>query len=458
MISSSTRTDEASAVRGYRAVWRWHFFAALWTAPFLIILTLTGAIYLFDREIDGWWHRGIQSVDAGVQPLSLARQEGIVLAAYRGGTISRVRMPRTGGEAAVWNLTAADGAEKDVYLDPYRGRISGTVDPALQPMNIVRKIHATLLGGDTGGYIVELVACWALVMMVTGIWLWWPRRWTVRGVFLPRFAARGRRFWRDLHSIPLIFNAAFVIFLILTGLPWSAFWGVQFARIGQVVPFVAASPNFGAPPETTGKPALDPHAAHRQDPDSAKIPWVIKHMPMPMPHGMGHRRVGMAEVEAMLPRLDRAQYGGGVRIFYPKGPAGVFMISYVPDKAEGQRTIYVDPGTGRMIGNIGWADYSPVAKAVEWGVMTHMGREYGRANQIANLVACLILVAGVVAGLILWWRRRPSGGLGAPERISGDRLPSSVKAMMVGMAILFPLVGLSMLAVMVVGKLFASRA
>ena len=38
----------------YRTIWRWHFYAALWTAPLLIVLTLTGVIYLFDRELDGW--------------------------------------------------------------------------------------------------------------------------------------------------------------------------------------------------------------------------------------------------------------------------------------------------------------------------------------------------------------------------------------------------------------------
>jgi uncharacterized iron-regulated membrane protein len=356
-----------------------------------------------------------------------------------------VRLPHAAGEAAVWNVTTAQGDIRDVYVDPYRGTVTGSANPSTQPMNVVRDLHGTLLGGEIGSHVVELVACWTLVMMATGIWLWWPRKWKTKGVFVPRLATSGRRFWRDLHAIPSIFNAVFVILLVLTGLPWSAFWGPQFAKIGEVMPFVAASPNFKAPPKADGSMGADPHAAHKQmaaaDPDSAKIPWTIKHVHEPQ--GSGQGKGGIADIEAQLPKLDRAGFGGGVRIFYPKGESGVFMISYVPDKAEGQRTIYVDPGSGRIIGNIGWADYSPTAKAVEWGVMTHMGRQYGLPNQIANLVVCLTLVASIAAGLTLWWRRRPKG------EMAGDRMPGGMKALLTALAILFPLVGATMVPVIV---------
>ncbi|WP_374411226.1 PepSY-associated TM helix domain-containing protein [Novosphingobium colocasiae] len=453
MTSAATEADEGTVAHGYRSVWRWHFYAALWTAPLLVILTLTGAIYLFDREFDGWWNRDIQTVAAGPASLSLARQEVVVRAAFPGGEISRVRLPHSAGEAAVWNVTTAQGAIRDVYVDPYRGQITGTADPATQPMNVVRDLHGTLLGGEIGSHVVELVACWTLVMMATGIWLWWPRKWKARGVFVPRLATRGRRFWRDLHAIPSIFNAVFVILLVLTGLPWSAFWGPQFAKIGEVIPFVAASPNFKAPPKADGSTGADPHAAHQQmaaaDPDSAKVPWTMRHIHQP--HGSGHGAVGIADIEALLPKLDRARFGGGVRIFYPRDKDGVFMISYVPDKAEGERTIYVDPGSGRILGNIGWADYSPTAKAVEWGVMTHMGRQYGLPNQIANLAVCLTLVAGIAAGLTLWWKRRPQGQLAAPQLKTGDRMPGGVKALLAVLAILFPLVGATMVPVLAWG-------
>ncbi len=456
--------DEPVRPHGYRAVWRWHFYAALWTAPLLIVLTLSGAIYLFDREIDAWWNRSVQTVApatgpaTGHAPLPLAQQEALVLAAHPQAKVLRVRLPFAANEAAIWTVRGADGSARDVYLDPGRGMVTGERDPAFQPTNLVRKVHGTLLGGEIGSHVVELVACWTLVMMATGVWLWWPRRWKARGVFVPRLGAGGRRMWRDLHAIPSIFNAVCVILLVLTGLPWSAFWGTQFAKLGEAVPFIAPSPNFHAPPEADGKPAADLHAMHTmtaKPPEDPKLPWTIRHSMMPQ--GSGSGMTGIARIEALLPLLDRAQFGEGVRILYPQGAKGVFTVSYVPDKAEGQRTLYVDPGTGRLLGNVGWADYSPVAKAVEWGTMTHMGRQYGLANQLANLVVCFLLIGSVTAGLVLWWRRRPQGELGAPALQPGDRMPGGVKALLAALAVLFPLVGATMLPILVWGRLSPQR-
>ena len=36
----------------YRALWRWHFFAGLICAPIVILLAVTGALYLFKDEIN----------------------------------------------------------------------------------------------------------------------------------------------------------------------------------------------------------------------------------------------------------------------------------------------------------------------------------------------------------------------------------------------------------------------
>ena len=39
-------------VSHYQRIWRWHFYAGLFVAPFLILLSLTGIIYLFQPQLD----------------------------------------------------------------------------------------------------------------------------------------------------------------------------------------------------------------------------------------------------------------------------------------------------------------------------------------------------------------------------------------------------------------------
>lgn len=457
----------------YRAVWRWHFYAGLLCAPVLLLLSLTGAIYLFDREIDGWWNRDLQRVAVGAVALPLATQEAALVAAYPGASIGRVRLPDAPDEGARWFLRDAEGRGRLVFVDPYSARVLGDVDPAWQPTTIARDLHGNLLMGSIGSHLVELTACWTLVMLVTGVVLWWPKRWKARGVLWPRLRTGGRRLWRDLHAIPSAVNAVLVAFLILSGLPWSAFWGVQFAALGQQLPFIAPSPNFtasrpAAPSAGPGAASLAPvgHGGHpaSHDAEAARLPWVVRQSPRPAGTGAhddahGHHGAGgIAAAEALLARLPVDRFGPGIRIFYPDGPAGVFTISYVPDKAEGQRTLYVDPARGQLIDDIGWDRYSPVARVIEWGVETHVGRQYGLANQIAGLLVCLVLIGTVIAGLILWWRRRPSAQLGAPSLAPTDRLPRPLVWTIAVLAVLLPLVGASLLLVWLLDRLVLALA
>ena len=51
----------------YRTIWRWHFYAGLLVIPFILMLSVTGAAYLFKPQLDRWeerdW-RGLSVQDA----------------------------------------------------------------------------------------------------------------------------------------------------------------------------------------------------------------------------------------------------------------------------------------------------------------------------------------------------------------------------------------------------------
>lgn len=432
----------------HRAIWRWHFYIGLLVAPVLIVLAATGSLYLFDREIEGWWNAAYARVEQVGRATPLADQESAVRAAFPAAVIRQVRVPRGPREASEWAIALPSGGVRRVFVDPYRARVTGAVDPAFQPLEIARRLHAGLMLDPWGRYIVELAACWTLAMIASGLILWWPRTWRLAGVFVPRLRARGRALWRDVHAVPAAIVAVFLGFLVLSGLPWSVFWGAQLAWVGQGIPLIAPSPNFGAPapaPASTATGRTAQNDAHADQHAESGVPWTIQHSPRP--NGSGTRGIGIGEVEARLIALDQARWGPGVRIFYPHDAAGVFMINYVPDKAQGQRTLYVDPGNGVILGDVGWADYSPAAKVIEWGVTTHMGRQFGLTNQLVNLAFCLAIIGAVVAGLLAWWKRRPLGTFGAPPHQAGDRLPAAMIVIGLAMAVLFPLIGMSLIAV-----------
>jgi uncharacterized iron-regulated membrane protein len=445
-MSSVTTTDDAGTgvanntgrrATPYRAVWRWHFYAGLCSAPVLLVLALTGGLYLFDREIDGLAHRALLHVEARGTVTDLATQEAAVAAAFPGAGITSMTLPRATDEASRWMLDLPDGSRREVFVDPYTARLQGDANPAWYLTGIARNLHGNLLAGKIGSHVVELTACWTLVMLLTGLYLWWPKSWRL-AAFIPRAGSTGRAFWRDWHAIPSVFNATLVLFLVLSGMPWSVFWGVQFARLGEHLPLIAPSPGFsaGPPASITG------------------LPWSIAHHATPVGAHVMQARIG--RIEPALARIDTARHGPGVKVSYPGAPGGVFIASYVPAKAQQQRTLYLDPGDGRVLGDIQWRDYSPAARTIEWGVMTHMGRQYGVANQLAGLAVCLTLVGGVLAGITLWWKRRPAGALAAPERKPGDRLPRFIVVTLVALGVVFPLLGATLLVVALVDR-YAAR-
>ena len=83
--------------------------------------------------------------------------------------------------------------------------------------------------------VVELAASWTIIMVVTGLYLWWPRHARrLAGVLYPRLGGGSRMFWRDIHSVTGIWISAFVLFLLFTGLPWAKSWGNYLKAVRRV--------------------------------------------------------------------------------------------------------------------------------------------------------------------------------------------------------------------------------
>jgi uncharacterized iron-regulated membrane protein len=102
-------------------------------------------------------------------------------------------------------------------------------------------------------------------------------------------------------------------------------------------------------------------------------------------------------------------------------------------------------------------DHRKRAKAVEQGIALHEGRRYGTANLIVMLSACLALIALTVTGAWMWWKRRPQSRIWAPARPANRRTAYTVMAVMAVLGLLFPLAGITMLAVLLLDWLLLRR-
>ena len=81
------------------------------------------------------------------------------------------------------------------------------------------------------------------------------------------------------------------------------------------------------------------------------------------------------------------------------------------------------------------------------GVMLHEGKLFGTLNQIVMLLVCLMILLSSVSGLVIWWKRRPQGGLGVPPLRHDLPTWKTGVAIMLALALAFPLVGASLIVV-----------
>jgi uncharacterized iron-regulated membrane protein len=103
---------------------------------------------------------------------------------------------------------------------------------------------------------------------------------------------------------------------------------------------------------------------------------------------------------------------------------------------------------------MGFAQFGPAAKVIEWGIMVHQGQQYGFLNRYIILAGCIAIVLLTNSAPVMWWKRRPKGSFGMPPAAGNRRAALTVMAIMAIAGLLYPLVGLSMLAGLVVERLY----
>ena len=201
----------------YRLLWRWHFYAGLFCLPFVLWLACTGLIYLFKPQIEPLLEQRYAQVAAGpAQPASA--QVAAALAAVPGTVLNSYQLPTSRTDVA--QVLLGQGSELiRVYVDPASLRVLHVVRENDRFMRVIFYLHGELMLGSAGSMVVELAASWTILMLLTGLYLWWPRGRRLAGVLYPRVNQRGRVFWRDLHAVTAVWVSLLALFLLVSGLP-----------------------------------------------------------------------------------------------------------------------------------------------------------------------------------------------------------------------------------------------
>nr|WP_298251111.1 PepSY domain-containing protein [uncultured Halomonas sp.] len=441
-LSSSSRTSRQEARDIYRAVWRWHFYAGLIAIPFLISLAVTGALYLFHEEIDQWIHADLMQVEARNAPTRSPRVQLDAALEAQAGEALRYVPPSASHLATEVDIETPQGEKLAVFVDPYTGDVTGSMPYRGSVMWIIRSIHSLSYFGPTASMIIEIVGGWTILLVLTGLYMWWPRG-RRGGVVTVRGRPGKRLFWRDLHAVTGLLVGGFILFLATTGMPWSTVWG---SKVNEL----ANGHNFGYPDGVrVNVPMSDTQLADRE-----LVSWSLEQARLPMSGEGNAPAIGLNQAVATFQSLGLAP---GFAISLPSDPQGVYTGSVYPDDLSQQRVVHLDQYSGEPLLDMRYDDYGPLGRTLEWGVNVHLGQQYGVANQIILALACGGIVLLCVSSATMWWKRRPSGGLGVPPLPRDTSKLRGVLALLAIGGVIFPLVGGSLIVMALLDALWRRK-
>jgi uncharacterized iron-regulated membrane protein len=443
----------------YRAVWRWHFYAGLVVAPFLLVLAVTGLIMVYGNSIETFLGKKYH-VSPGGERLSVVQQALAAEAVFPDSMVTMFVSPApdqgTGDDRASVFLVNADNVDYVVSVDPHDGKVLGTIAKNATWFYWADKIHGTLLIGDLGDRLQEVAAGLGIVLILSGLYLWWPRSGkSFARVLVPNLALKGRRLIKELHVTAGFYISVVLLFFLVSGLAWTGIWGAKLVQAWSTLP----------PAKMADVPLSDKTHASLNHGPLKEVPWALEETPLPasgssagapgIPEG---EPVNLNTVAAFAKTIGFTQQ---FRINLPSGDDGVYTISADSMDADtnnpmGDHTVHLDQYTGKILADIRFADYSLAGKAMAVGIALHEGT-MGLWNTLLNTAYCLTVIFLVLSGIVMWWLRRPAGVLGAPRYPRDYHIPRAILCIAVAVSLAFPLTGIAIVTFALIDFLLPKR-
>ena len=366
-----------------------HLWLGLLSGIVVVVVCLTGGLYAFKDELSAigepWRHVEVREAHF-LKPSVLLAAAGRMVDGEQPLAITYGQPD----EAACIDYAAADGRRTTVYLDPYTAQVlhlSITQPGDFKFFDFLLDGHRRLwLPQPWGQQVVGYGVLLFLVTLITGLVVWYPRRWTRKAVkshFTLHRPFNARRLVFDLHSV--------VGFYVLLPLVVASFTGLVFA-FGWFSSGVFRLVSGGKPYVAYEMPSTDT--------------TQIAGTPQPL--------------DAVYARLTKEE-PHAVQFYYalPQASSDVYRVSIVhaKDSYYKQDNRFFDARTAAELQGNGiyagkYREKSGAEQLMRMSLDLHEGRVLGLFGRIVMLLASLVGASLPVTGLMLYLRRKQPKGTG----------------------------------------------
>ena len=261
-----------------------------------------------------------------------------------------------------------------VFVDPVSLQVLGMTEvlPRGQALGFLINIHSFLMMRSyIGVKIVGALGVAMIVMAISGLVLWWPKKGQLRRAFLVRRGARGLSLYLDLHHAAGIWTFAVLLLMSVSGV-YLCFPQTVTGALSTVLPSALGSgePIAGFVP-TPGPLDADMAVASavRAVPDAGAVA-------VQMPEQSGR---------PILVFLETTRFGGATQP----------PILVTLDQATGDIGYVDDPRDHGMVENV-----------VNFQNALHYGVAFGPVWQTVVFVSGFLPLFFAITGLSIWWARR----------------------------------------------------
>jgi len=430
----------------YMSVWRWHFYAGLYTIPFLMMLAVTGLLMLYSPVVEKWTNQDLYQVEQVTKsPITYSAQKSLVAQAYPDDVIKSIHSPRSPNDSTRFQIMHNDEA-LTVFVDPYQAKVLGELSISDSLYAWADETHGTFMIGDTGDKMIEIAVSFTILLVITGIYLWWPESGKTLKEALSITANKGRAFWRDLHSVIGVWISAILLFFCVSGLAWASVWGGSMLQAWSTFPMQksASSVSSTITHESLNVPGLK------------QIPWGLEQSLLPESEKTKTtQQISIDSIIKQSQALGFTQF----QVFFPSGKTGVYTTSASSmskdiENATDDRTAHFDQYSGKVLADIGYEEYSLAAKSMAVGISLHMG-QWGIWNYIVNTLFCLSILLISITGVVMWWMRRPQGKmlLAAPQKPKNLKRWKQATWLLLPISLFFPLAAAAIVAVLILDRI-----